>query len=1015
MGNEEVLTSLAARINDYLLGKDAAALLSEGTLSDIGTLTSGREPESLDLKAVYAAALVHWYRYHAARAEEGRDDLTAAVRFFRPLIATQPDLVPAQLHPLLTSDERAIGLPRDPRIWAARAVGLLDRTVRSGEQEPLDEAIALLRRVLEVTPDDSPDRPGYQANLGSALSIRFERTGIRADLDEAINNLTAVVEATPADAPGRPMDLSNLGNALHKRFDSTGSITCLSDAIDHLSAAVMTARGDDPQRPGYRSNLASALRARFEYTGALTDLNSAIDLLSAAADTAPEDHPSRSVYLSNLGNALRRRYERTDDTDDLNEAIERLRMAVRETDEKHRTWVRHLFNLGGALLFQFRHSGRRGDLDESIELLRQAVEAAPDNDPDRAGWLSTLGTALRIRFEHTEDVQDLIDALDRLNAAVEVCAVHHPDRAQYLFNLGLALKAHFAITGSSEHFHAAIAAWQQATKSEAAPAEVRATAAYQWGALAASNGRRVLALDGYAEAVAMLPLLSWRGLQRNDQLEQLGRWSDLTSDAAACALIAGQRRRAVELLEQGRAVIWSQALETRGDLTALEEAAPILAARIKQIRTVLDDVAWDGTDAVADRPSDTISGIAASTSRAKLRMTLAHEWTELIDQARKLPDMPEFLRKPDATQLQRAATDGPIVIVNVSQYRCDALVVTADDIQVVPLRELELENVFEHTDRYLTILHRLEQERESVDSLRELVDAAEETTRATLKWLWESVASPVLEALGHTRRPDGDEWHRVWWCPAGPLALLPLHAAGYRREGPASGASVLDRVISSYTPTLGALLRARHQRQPSSVRRELLIVAMPETPGQADLPQAEFEAEQLARLLPNQHTTLSGSQATRTRVLMESSNHAWVHFACHGEQDLEHPSSAGIAMYDGLLTIRDVALQRLDSAELAFLSACKTAIGGSSVPDEAIHLAAALQLAGYRHVIATLWAPHDRSTRAIAEHTYASLADPAGGLDLTHAAEALNQATRRLRDRRPDNPTMWASYIHVGP
>ncbi len=230
MGIEEVLTRLAACINDYLRGGDAAALLSERTLSDIGTLTNGREPESLDLKVVYAAALVHWHRYHAARDKAGTDDLTAAIRFFRPLIVPRPDLVPTQLHPLLTSDERDKRLLWDYRIWAGRAVRLLDRTVRSGEREPLDEAIALLRRVLEVAPDDNPDRLGWQANLGNAVAIRFERTGTRADLDEAIDNLTAVVEATPADATHRPMDLSNLGNALHNRFDSTGSVTDLASS-----------------------------------------------------------------------------------------------------------------------------------------------------------------------------------------------------------------------------------------------------------------------------------------------------------------------------------------------------------------------------------------------------------------------------------------------------------------------------------------------------------------------------------------------------------------------------------------------------------------------------------------------------------------------------------------------------------------------------------------------------------------------------------------------------------------
>jgi tetratricopeptide (TPR) repeat protein len=219
--------------------------------------------------------------------------------------------------------------------------------------------------------------------------------------------------------------------------------------------------------------------------------------------------------------------------------------------------------------------------------MRAAVEATPGDDPDRAGRLSTFGTALRVKFEHTENVVDLAEALEWLHAAVEACQEHDPKCAQYLFNLGLALKTRFAITGSSEDFHAAITAWQQATKIKAASAEVRATAAQQWGALAASASKRDLALGGHAEAVALLPLLGWRGLDRNDQLHQLGRWADLASDAAACAILAGQRQRAVELLEQGRTVLWSQALETRTDLTALEQADPTLATRIRQNRASL--------------------------------------------------------------------------------------------------------------------------------------------------------------------------------------------------------------------------------------------------------------------------------------------------------------------------------------------------------------------------------------------------------------------------------------------
>jgi CHAT domain-containing protein len=43
------------------------------------------------------------------------------------------------------------------------------------------------------------------------------------------------------------------------------------------------------------------------------------------------------------------------------------------------------------------------------------------------------------------------------------------------------------------------------------------------------------------------------------------------------------------------------------------------------------------------------------------------------------------------------------------------------------------------------------------------------------------------------------------------------------------------------------------------------------------------------------------------------------------------------------------------SMSLAFLSACETAKGDDSTPDEAMHLAATLLFAGFRGVVATMW------------------------------------------------------------
>ena len=106
-----------------------------------------------------------------------------------------------------------------------------------------------------------------------------------------------------------------------------------------------------------------------------------------------------------------------------------------------------------------------------------------------------------------------------------------------------------------------------------------------------------------------------------------------------------------------------------------------------------------------------------------------------------------------------------------------------------------------------------------------------------------------------------------------------------------------------------------------------------------------------------------------------------------------------------------VARLRLNNAELALLSACSTARPGRRLTDEAIHLAAPFQLAGYRHVIGTLWPVNDAAAVMIADGIYAAITAHPGTGDI---AGAVHAATRKLRDQWADRPSVWASHIHVG-
>jgi CHAT domain-containing protein len=81
-----------------------------------------------------------------------------------------------------------------------------------------------------------------------------------------------------------------------------------------------------------------------------------------------------------------------------------------------------------------------------------------------------------------------------------------------------------------------------------------------------------------------------------------------------------------------------------------------------------------------------------------------------------------------------------------------------------------------------------------------------------------------------------------------------------------------------------------------------------------------------------------------------------VHIACHGLQDTEQPLESAFYLSDGgVLSVSDIMELNLESAYLAFLSACETAKGDRKQPGQAIHLAATMLFVGFKSIVATMW------------------------------------------------------------
>jgi hypothetical protein len=402
----------------------------------------------------------------------------------------------------------------------------------------------------------------------------------------------------------------------------------------------------------------------------------------------------------------------------------------------------------------------------------------------------------------------------------------------------------------------------------------------------------------------------------------------------------------------------------------------------------------------------------AARSAADRRQKAATEFDRVLSKIRKLPGFERFLAPRPLEELLSAAADGPVVLINVASLRSDVLILTVDGLDVLPLDGVEPAGVIEQVNTFLDALAVIHDPTAQIAAR----SVAETHLGGVLGWLGDKITGPILDRLGCTGNPPEDGvWPRVWWCPSGLLSLLPLHAAGRHDLPEDCPKAVIDRVISSTTPTVRALLQAR-QASPRSPDTSVLVVAMPYTPGQADLPGAAQEAVTLQHLLAARVDVLGladTAPATYETVTSALPDHTWVHFSCHGQSDLSDPSASYLLFTDYQtrpFTVVDLTRARLKGVELAFLSACTTARTGAALPDEPIHLAAACQLAGYRHVIATLWPVSDADTAWITEAFYTTITTMT-----TSPAAALHEATRQLRSINRNHPSHWAPYTHSGP
>ncbi|KAF3906616.1 hypothetical protein ABW20_dc0109031 [Dactylellina cionopaga] len=507
----------------------------------------------------------------------------------------------------------------------------------------------------------------------------------------------------------------------------------------------------------------------------------------------------------------------------------------------------------------------------------------------------------------------------------------------------------------------------------------------------------------------LLPRISPKYIPRRDHEHVLSRVKGLSSEA--CALTLETQKPAIEafqLLEVGRGVMAGLTIESQADISILKEHDLQLYQRYESLRYEMSTIQSDTTNPLFENKSQ--------DPNQRSPFYIEQDLEKVENEIRKTPGFTTFQLPPSDEELRNMADDGPIVAFNVTKRRCDALIITKSGVRSLALKDLsylEAENRI-HKISQLPAKRHPSVLKENNQEMKDL-----------LRWLWFSAVKPVLEDLSFlSEHPlQNHALPRIWWITNGILGCAPLHAAGIydgiERE------NAMEYVVSSYTSTIKALkfTRAKLQKQRAEPQASALLISA--TDENLDFGE---EIQVIKGVISKYYKTVSMEDKSREEVLHQLECSSIIHFACHGfsigfEPSSNPPKSPSdsyllLRSADGeKLTVDDLVKVRHSRAQLAYLSACSTAeISAEQLVDETIHIANAFQLAGYPHVIGTLWEAEDESAMMISKAFYESLF---GALDKpwhNNVANALHQAVRTLMQDNwfKDDFLAWTPFIHIG-
>jgi tetratricopeptide (TPR) repeat protein len=615
-----------------------------------------------------------------------------------------------------------------------------------GNLVDIEESIKRHQETVDFVPDNSTSKPVCLTNLGVSLLIRFNRLGDRADLEQAISRHQEAVNLSLDKDPNKPACLDNLGNSLQRRFEKIENIIDLDNAIARRREAVSLLSDDHPDKPFYLFNLGTSLKDRFQRLGKAVDLDEAIKRQREAANLIPDCHPYKLTVLSGLANSIEALFDRLGDISDLDDAIAMQQKLVSLTPDSSIDKSQRLRTLGMSLRRRFLEIGDLIDINDAIIRQEEALSLTPEEHPEKADCLSQLGACLNIRYQRLRNLDDIDNAISNVREAVNMTSGSLPIKSDRLTSLGSCYFVRFIHLSQLSDAQTAIHYLSAAGMLSVGPPTIRFLATRVWISLADEIGHESL-LRAYECAIDLMPLVAWLGLPIADRHEHLVKIGGIIRDAVAAAISVGQYEKALEWLEQGRSIVWTQILRLRTPVDELREVSPDLADRLVTVSMLLDRPPGEGAFSAR--------GTRSMEEEGRQYRALTKEWESIIEKIRLIPNFESFLRSHKASQLMKSAEDGPVVVLNVAEKRCDALAIIPgmDDVVHIPLPDMSSGKVTDLCNELKNVLYSTGARVRGERAAQRVTDEnPSDGCQRVLAEIWSGLVKPVMDSLAFSVR-----------------------------------------------------------------------------------------------------------------------------------------------------------------------------------------------------------------------------------------------------------------------